>query len=286
MKVVLTGPGGQLGQELKRTVPESVVLIAFDKGQLDITDKESVNESLQAVKPDWIINAAAYTNVDGAESNLDHAYSVNRDGAGYLAHAAQSLNTKMLHVSTDYVFDGKKGGLYRTDDPPSPLSVYGRSKSEGEDAVLSILGERAIVLRSAWIYSCGGGNFVKTMLRLMSEREELAVVCDQIGSPTWGHNLAEAVWSLVMRDASGVHHWTDAGVASWYDFAISIRDEAVRIGLLSKRVTIRPILSEEYPCPATRPGCCVLDKSQTSSVLGYDPEHWGIALRKMLGEIQ
>lgn len=124
------------------------------------------------------------------------------------------------------------------------------------------------------------------MLRLMNEKEELAVVCDQIGSPTWGHNLAKAIWSLVIRDASGVHHWTDAGVASWYDFAIMIRDEAARIGLMSKKISIRPILSEEYPCPARRPECCVLDKSHTSGVLGYDPEHWTIALRNMLGEMQ
>jgi len=286
MKVVLTGLGGQLGQELKRTVPESVELIAYDKGRLDITDEKKVNELVQAASPDWIINAAAYTNVDGAESNLQKAYTVNRDGAGYVASAAQSSNAKMLHISTDYVFDGRKGGLYRTDDHPSPLSVYGRSKCEGEDIVLSILGARAIVLRSAWVYSGSGNNFVKTMLRLMSEKEELAVVCDQIGSPTWGRNLAKAAWGMVLKDAGGVHHWTDAGVASWYDFAILIRDEAVRIGLLSKRVSIRPILSEEYPCPAKRPECCVLDKSHTSSILGYDPEHWGIALRNMLAEMQ
>ena len=285
MKVLLAGAGGQLGQELRRSVPDEVKLVALDHKSLDITDEVRVKEVVRAEQPDWIVNAAAYTNVDGAEGNKDDAFAINRDGAGILARAAEKQKARMLHISTDYVFSGRKCDLYKVEDQPDPCSIYGMSKYEGEQAVLSVLGASAVILRSSWIYSCFGNNFVKTMLQLMKSRDEINVVCDQIGTPTWAHNLACVVWRLLFKDAEGVLHWSDSGVASWYDFASCIEYEASRIGLLKSSCCVYPIMTEEYPTAAERPKFCVLDKNDTSSLVGYKPEYWNNALRSMLGEL-
>ncbi|MEW6727946.1 MAG: SDR family oxidoreductase [Pseudomonadota bacterium] len=318
-RILLTGAHGQLGWELQRTCPAHVELHAFDRAKLDITQAEQVHEAAQAIQPHWIINAAAYTAVDKAESEPKLAYAVNRDGAHLLAEAARAVGARMVQISTDFVFDGQQSHPY----PPSPLGgaldgrtpqglparkpegserrdqgpgergaiptvcTYGASKQAGELAVLEVLGVDALIVRTAWVYSSHGHNFVKTMLRLMRERESLGVVADQIGSPTWAKGLAQALWRAIEKEITGIHHWTDAGVASWYDFACAIQDEAVALGLLDRPIPIRPIRTEEYPTPARRPAYSVLDKTTTWKALGIDtPSHWRHPLRHMLRELR
>ena len=256
MKVVVTGAGGQLGQELARTVPQGIVLAALASKDCDIGDAAAVSAMVVRERPQVIINAAAYTAVDKAESE------------------------------TDFVFDGTRGRAYRPEDAPNPLSVYGRTKLEGE-APVRARGARGLVLRSSWVYSADGSNFVKTMLRLMATRPELRVVSDQIAAPTWAHGLAEALWRAVERpQLSGVHHWHDAGVASWYDFAVAIAEEGLALGLLAQPVNIVPIESRDYPTPARRPGFSLLDCTQTWRELNLVPPHWRVNLRKMLIELK
>ena len=287
LRILLTGANGQLGWELQRSRPSHIELHAHDADTLDITDAQAVHDAVQALKPDWIINAAAYTAVDKAESETALAYAVNRDGASNLATAARTVNARMVQVSTDFIFDGEQGHPYRPDDAPAPLSVYGASKLAGEIAVQETLGERALILRTAWVYSSHGHNFVKTMLRLMSERENLSIVADQVGSPTWAHGLAHAIWQATTINLHGVHHWTDAGVASWYDFAQAIYEEARALGLLTRDCTLRPIATTDYPTPARRPGFSLLDKASTWQALGItNPIHWRTQLRTMLNELK
>ena len=194
----------------------------------------------------------------------------------------------MIQLSTDYVFDGSSGRPYGPDDEPRPLSVYGStSKKAGEDAVIEVLGDRAIVVRTAWLYSRHGKNFVKTVLRLLGEKEELDIVADEVGTPTWAHGLAEAIWQMAaLESLHGIQHWTDAGVASWYDFAVAIRDEATEQGLIEKGASIRPVRVADNPRPARRPGFGVLDKTATWEALETKPRHWREALREMLGGLK
>lgn len=286
-RVLLVGAGGQLGYELSRTVPESRQLTALDETELDITDQSNVLEWVNDNRPDWIINAAAYTAVDRAEEQSDLAYRVNRDGALNIAMAAKQSGAGLIHISTDFVFDGTKSSPYLVDDLPRPQSVYGASKQAGDEAVFSTLSGNAVIIRTAWVYSSHGQNFVKTMLRLMSERNELGIVSDQIGTPTWAHGLALTVWQAMDARLEGMYHWTDAGVASWYDFAVAIYEEAKVLGLLSnsKTCTIKPIGTQDYPLPATRPAYSVMDKSTIWKALDIDGDHWRVALRKMLQEL-
>ncbi|PLY16396.1 MAG: dTDP-4-dehydrorhamnose reductase [Sedimenticola sp.] len=285
IKVLVAGSGGQLGSELQRTVPAGVTLLAPPEVGFDLTDAAQVQSLINSLDPDWIINAAAYTAVDKAEEDPDSAYAVNRDGAGLLASAAASSGARLLHISTDFVFNGQKGSPYLVGDQPDPLGVYGASKQAGDEVVSKILGDRCAIIRTAWVYSSLGNNFVKTMLRLMGERDQLGIVADQIGSPTWANSLARACWRAVLSDLSGMHHWTDAGVASWYDFAVAIHEEASALGLLPKPCVVKPIRTEDYPTPAARPAYSVLDKTPTWQALGLEGEHWRSALRKMLAEL-
>lgn len=291
-RILLTGANGQLGWELQRTCPAHIELHAHDANTLDITDALAVRDAVQAIKPDWIINAAAYTAVDKAESETTLAYAVNRDGARHLAEAARAasalnaVSARMVQVSTDFIFDGEQGHPYRPDAVPSPLGVYGASKLAGELAVRDTLGEHALILRTAWVYSAHGHNFVKTMLRLMKEREQLSIVADQVGSPTWAHGLAQAIWQATTINLNGTHHWTDAGTASWYDFAQAIHDEARALGLLERDCALHPIATADYPTPARRPGFSLLDKASTWQALHISqPTHWRAQLRAMLIEL-
>ena len=285
LRILLTGANGQLGWELQRTCPTHIELHAHDADALDITDAQAVHDAVQALKPDWIINAAAYTAVDKAESEIELAHAVNRDGARHLAATAHTVNARMVQVSTDFIFDGEQGHPYRPIDLPAPLSVYGASKLAGEHAVRKALGEHSLILRTAWVYSSHGHNFVKTMLRLMAERETLSIVADQVGSPTWAHGLAHAIWQSIEHKLHGTHHWTDAGAASWYDFAQAIHDEARALDLLTRDCALRPIATADYPTPARRPGFSLLDKSATWQALGIQyPAHWREQLRTMLNE--
>lgn len=285
MKVLLSGAGGQLGQSLCRTAPAGVTVVACTSAQLDVSDAAVVTRVVAEVQPALIINAAAYTAVDRAEQEAARAQAVNAHGPAHLALAAQQHGARLLQVSTDYVFDGSAVRPYRPQEICHPLGVYGASKRAGEEAVLA-LGDQALVVRTSWLYAAQGHNFVRTMLRLMAERDELGVVADQVGSPTWAVTLAEALWAAVMRpQLHGVYHWADLGVASWYDFAVAIQEEALAQGLLNKPIPIRPLRTEDYPTPARRPAYSVLDTTDARRDFGLAGVHWRVALRQMLKEL-
>lgn len=280
-RVLITGAGGQLGRALQRSVPVNVQCIALGRAELDVIDTGAIAQALDTHAPHAVINAAAYTAVDKAEADAEAATRLNATAPGLLAEATAQCGIRLLHVSTDFVFDGNSSRPYRPGDATNPLNVYGRTKRAGEQVVLAAQPE-ALVLRTAWVYGAEGSNFVKTMLRLMAAREELGVVADQIGTPTSADGLAQALWRALERELSGIHHWTDAGVASWYDFAVAIAEEATAIGLLAKIPRIKPIATADYPTPARRPAFSVLDKTATWAALDTTPTHWRVALRDVL----
>ncbi len=284
MKVLITGAYGQLGFDLRRAAPAGVQLLTTDYDTLNIADEAAVAAWVEANKPDAIINAAAYTAVDKAETDAETADQVNHIGAGILARQAAQLGIAMIHVSTDFIFDGTAHRPYPTDATPNPISVYGKTKLDGERAVLAA-GCHAAIVRTAWVYSSHGNNFVKTMLRLMNEREDLGIISDQIGSPTWAAGLAQCCWSLLESGASGTYHWTDAGVASWYDFAVAIYRIGTRFGLIENHCRLRPLQTEDYPTPAKRPPYSVMDKSGTWRALPHPPAHWEDQLEAMMKEL-
>jgi len=285
MKVLITGAGGQLGRALQASAPAHVDVVALDRQALDIADEAAVVALFDETEPDLIINAAAYTAVDRAESDSAEAYRINAQGPGALAAAAAVQRTRFIHVSTDFVFDGSSGAPYAPDHPTAPLGVYGASKLAGEQAVLAAH-PQALIVRTAWVYGITGNNFVRTMLRLMAERDEVRVVADQIGTPTYAAGLAQALWTLDAASATGVHHWTDSGAASWYDFAVAIQEEALAIGLLVRKVPVLPIATSDYPTPAARPSYSVLDKRSAIALAGGSAPHWRVHLRDMLGVIK
>jgi len=267
MQVLLTGSErGQLHWELERTKPEAVSF-CIPESRLDITDAAAVDQFVSDNKPDVIINAAAYTAVDKAEADKSAAFAVNDTAVGYLATAARAAGAHLIHVSTDFIFGQTQASPIKTDAQASPVSVYGMSKLAGEQRLFSILPEHSLVYRTAWVYSSHGNNFVKTMLRLMNERGEVGVIADQIGTPTWANSLARAIWRGAQTRATGVLHWTDAGAASWYDFAQAIMEEGVALGLLDKHATVRPLRTDQFPTPAARPTYSVLELTSTWDTL-------------------
>lgn len=286
LRVIVTGAGGQLGWELQRTVPAQFDCLAVQRDTLDIADVNAVQALLERERPALLINAAAYTAVDRAESEPELAMRVNGEGPANLARACEHFGTRLLHVSTDFVFDGRACVPYTTDAEPAPLGEYGRSKLAGERAVLAGT-TGALVVRTGWVYSSSGQNFVKTMLRLMGEREELSVVADQVGTPTWAKGLARFLWQAAERDdVAGLYHWSDAGVCSWYDFAVAIAEEASALGLLRRLPHIKPIPASDYPTPAQRPAFSVLDKRRAWDDFAISGVHWRVQLRQMLQELK
>lgn len=285
IKVLITGADGQLGYELQRTVPDGYTIIATDVNDLDITNSVAVNEFITKHKPDFIINSAAYTAVDKAEEETELAIAINTLGAENLAQACKDKAIKLVQISTDFVFDGKAYSPYKVEAETAPEGYYGKTKRDGDNRVLEILGDEALIIRTSWLYSAHGTNFVKTMLRFMRERDELGIIADQVGTPTWANSLANAVWQAIEKDTTGIHHWSDAGVASWYDFAYAIMEEGIELGLLDKAIHINPITTADYPTPASRPCYSVLDKTTTWKALGMQSEHWRVALRKMMKEL-
>jgi dTDP-4-dehydrorhamnose reductase len=281
MKVLITGANGQLGRALQATAPLGASIIATSSAELDIGDAAAVDALLSVERPDAIFNAAAYTAVDKAESEEALATRTNVEGIANLARAAAAIGARLVHVSTDFVFNGLSGVPYSPDAPTAPLGVYGRTKRQGELAA----GPDALIVRTAWVYGSRGGNFVRTMLRLLAERDEVRVVADQIGTPTFAASLADALWRLHAAGAKGLFHYTDSGAASWYDFAVAIQEEALATGLLERAVPVIPIATSDYPTPAARPHYSVLDKSATFALLGETAPHWRVNLRKMLKEI-
>lgn len=280
MKVLITGAGGQLGTALQKTAPQGVELNAIDVDDVDLTDEAMLTARLAVEAPEVIINAAAYTAVDKAESEEELARAINADAVGIMVEAMEQAGGKLVHVSTDFVFDGSSDRAYQPGDKRAPMSVYGRTKAEGED----YLREQDLLVRTAWVYAAGGANFVRTMIRLMKERDELRVVSDQLGAPTWAAGLARTIWELLQTDASGTFHHSDAGRASWYDFAVAIAEEAYALGMIKAIPTIKPITTAEYPTPASRPAFSLLDSSKTRELLGDAPVPWRENLRTMLEE--
>lgn len=282
MKALVTGAGGQLGRALVARAPAGVAVIAADSRTLDIADGDAVRSFVDRERPDLILNAAAYTAVDQAESDADRARAVNDLGVAHLVAASEAVGARVAHVSTDFVFDGSASGAYAVDAPTAPLGVYGATKLAGEQRLRA--GD--LCVRTAWVYAAEGRNFVHTMLRLMASREELGVVADQIGAPTSADDLADALWRLASGGSSGMFHYTNSGVASWYDFAVAIRDEAITIGLLDGGAArVLPIATSAYPTPARRPAFSVLDTAKTDAALGSPAPHWRHALIKVLERI-
>lgn len=284
MKVLVTGAGGQLGRELARTAPPDCTLTLLRSADCDVGDAAAVEATVRRVRPDVLINAAAYTAVDKAESDAAAATRVNADGPRHLAAAAG--DARLLHVSTDFVFDGSQGTPWKPLDGPNPQSVYASTKLAGETPVLAMAAQ-GVVLRTSWVYSRFGNNFVKTMLKLMGSRPELRVVADQVGAPTWANGLARALWQFAANpQLHGLHHWRDAGAASWYDFAAAIAEDGAALGLLTTPVSVVPIQTQDYPTPARRPSYSLLDCTQTWNELGLRPPHWRVQLRQMLAELK
>ena len=263
MRILLTGCAGQLGRELKRSLCCLGDVIACDRQEFDLADPDALRDAVRDAAPAVIVNAAAHTAVDKAESEPELAMAINAIAPGVLAEEAKRLGALLIHYSTDYVFDGTKPAPYTEDDSPAPLSVYGRSKREGELAIAAADG-RHLIFRTSWVYGLHGANFMKTMLRLGKERDELRVVGDQIGAPTWSRHLADATALIVARrDATqGLYHLAAAGETSWHGYAEAIFAEARRAGLLNKSPVVHRITSADYPLPAARPANSRLDCSR------------------------
>ncbi|HLF50998.1 dTDP-4-dehydrorhamnose reductase [Flavobacterium sp.] len=271
MVVLVTGANGQLGQALQfvsKKYPKIQFVFTSSK-ELDITNKDSIKTVFEKEKPDFCINTAAYTAVDKAESEPENADLINVIGAKNLAEVCKDFNVTLLHVSTDFVFDGKKAIPYTEDDATNPQSEYGQTKLDGEKTIQEIL-ENYYIIRTSWLYSDFGNNFMKTMLRLAKERTSLGVVNDQIGTPTHAVDLAEALIKIILSDkkAYGIYHFSNEGAASWYDFAKKIFE------INKVKIDLKPIPTTQFPTPAQRPKYSVLDKTKIKTVFGIDIKNW------------
>lgn len=288
-RILLTGANGQVGAELRQTLGAVGEVIAIDRTQWDLSNPDAIRPVVQAVQPHLIVNAAAYTAVDKAESELELATTINGKAPQVLAEAAEKLDAGLIHISTDYVFDGQQSRPYLDTDATNPLGAYGQSKLMGEEAVRSIC-RKHLIVRTAWVYGVQGkGNFVKTMLRVGAQRSELRVVTDQIGAPTWARDLALAIAQLAPHltpETVGTYHYTNSGVCSWYDFAIAIFEEARTLDFPLTVQQVVPISTEEYPTPARRPAFSVLSLQKTAALLGSHPPYWRDSLRKMLAGLR
>jgi len=290
MRILLTGANGQVGWELSdRGGQRGLEILALDRADLDITDPVSVSEEVNRSGVSLVVNAAGYTAVDEAESEPELAFAVNRDGPTYLASACGKVGIPLVHISTDYVFDGQKKGAYLETDPVSPLSIYGKSKAAGEVAVRKHLREH-FILRTGWVYGVHGHNFVKTMLRLGREREEVQVVTDQYGCPTYAADLAETILRIAAQLQEGrqiiwgTYHYCGKGVTSWHGFAEEIFRLANQYTSLKVK-RIEPISTAEYPTPAKRPANSVLDCSLVEKEFGIRSRPWSESLARMIKEM-
>jgi len=287
MRVLLTGANGQVGWELSnRGAKRGLEILALDRSALDITETISVSREVNRPGVSLVVNAAGYTAVDEAESEPELAFAVNRDGPAYLASACEKVGIPLVHISTDYVFDGQKKGVYLVTDPVSPLSVYGKSKAAGEVEVRKYLREH-FILRTGWVYGVHGHNFVKTMLRLGREREVVQVVTDQYGCPTYAADLAETILRIATQFLEGgqvhwgTYHYCGKGVTSWHGFA----EEIFRLasGYASLKVKrVEPVSTSEYPTPAQRPASSILDCSVLAKTFNIHPQPWAESLAQML----
>ena len=283
-RILITGGSGQVGHCLKAQLEGCAELSVPDSSALNIADRRSVRQAVETFRPDYIINAAAYTAVDKAENDAERAFAVNRDGARHLAEAAEAAGAVMLHISTDYVFDGAGGAPYDEAAPTAPQNIYGASKLAGEQAVLAAC-RRAVVMRTSWVFGAHGQNFVKTMLRLGRERDSLGIVADQYGAPTAAADIAAALITIVRRhtpgqlaERAGIYHYCGSPYASWFEFAETIFAEAAAQGVLAKIPAVKPIATADYPTPAKRPSDSRLDCGKIRTVFGIGPCDWHSAL--------
>lgn len=283
MKILVTGANGQLGKEMHRILEQKCPGIAVytDVDTLDITDTKSVNDFFDRNEITHIINCAAFTAVDKAESEQTLCYRINADAVQNLAIAASHHDVKVIHISTDYVFDGKSYRPYIESDKPNPMSAYGTSKRKGEMSLLSLCSD-AIIIRTSWLYSPHGHNFVKTMIRLGREKSDLRVVFDQVGTPTYAGDLAETIYAILTARqwVPGIFHYSNEGAISWYDFANAIHRIA---GINNCKIT--PVTSDDYPTSATRPYYSVLDKSKIKSTFGITIPYWETSLQKCIAQL-
>ncbi len=290
IKVMLTGKDGQLGKALVEKIPAGIEVVALGRQDLDLSNKEACHNAVLKHRPDWILNAGAYTAVDRAESEPELAMAVNAVAPEAFAQALGEVGGRLLQVSTDFVFNGTQAHPYHPDQPVDPICVYGVTKAEGERLVQKALPTtHYCILRTSWVYGPVGNNFCLTMLRLhrlkSAQNETLNVVADQIGCPTSTLSLACACWSAINHDTSGIHHFCDAGAASWYDFAIAIGDAGVAAGIIDQSAIVVPITSSEYPTPAKRPGYSLLDCTTTRTALELEINHWQKELSKVISKI-
>ncbi len=283
MKVLILGAAGQLGRALWETRPPEIDCLAYARTDLDLARLEAIEPAIRRAGADLILNAAAYTAVDRAETEAEAARSVNARAPTELARIASRDSIRLVHVSTDFVFPGDRGRPWRPDDPVAPVNRYGESKAQGEAGIRAMAPDHSVIVRTGWVYAPWGNNFFRTVLRLLGEREALRVIDDQTGTPTSALTLARFLWQVgVGTGLTGILHWSDAGVASWYDFACAIQEEALEQGLLPRSIPIHPIPTEAYPLPARRPAQSLLDKSATIERVGFEPTHWRIALGEIM----
>lgn len=284
--ILLIGGNGQVGSELEKIIAPQGNFVSLTRAQVDLSSPETLRQVITHYQPQIIINAAAYTAVDKAETESALSYAVNAIAPAVMAEEAKKLGASLLHISTDYVFDGKNSSPYRETDTVNPVSIYGQTKLAGETFIQEI-SSHYIILRTAWVYGAyGKSNFVKTMLRLGGERDIIRVVADQIGTPTWAKDIACTISSIIQTDTeSGTYHYTNSGAASWYDFAVAIFEEAQTLKFPLQKVRVIPITTSEYPTPATRPPYSVLACAKISAMLQNHPPHWRQSLRQMLKEL-
>ena len=290
LDVALLGAKGMLAKMVRERAPQNYRLHLYDLPEFDVTDRDQVLQEMRQVQPGIIINCAAYTDVDGCETEVELANRVNGSAAGYLAEAARSVDATLVHISTDYVFDGRKDSPHREEDPVNPQSVYGASKLLGEQAILDSELKKYFIVRTSWLYGSGGKNFVETILRLAGERQELKIVADQVGSPTYTADLADAIFHLLALtdDRSpitghkpyGTYHFSNKGHCSWYEFACAIVAEARSHNLPVVTREVLPICTDEYPLPAQRPANSVFDKSKYKAATGAEIPEWHDSLQK------
>ena len=279
------GSAGQLGVELLRTAPPDFQIIGLSHRDCDITVRAQVEAAIQTHRPELVINAAAYTAVDNAESASDLAHAVNAAGAGNVARGAENARARIIHVSTDYVFDGTSREPYLPESVPNPISVYGASKLAGEQEVQRN-SPSCLIIRSGWLYSSHGRNFLRTILSSLQAGKPLRVVSNLTGVPTSARSLALTIWESASRpEVRGIHHWVDDGTASWYDFAVAIQEIALELGLVDKTVPIAAITSEEYGAPARRPPYSVLDSRSLSRAIALKPRPWRSWVAETLREV-
>jgi dTDP-4-dehydrorhamnose reductase len=280
-RVLVTGAGGQLGRELAENSTPGIEVVALDRTQCDIEDIDQLEGVFRNVRPHAVINSAAYTTVDKAEAEPERAYAINATGAGNVARAALAVGSRLVHVSTDYVFDGLRSSPYSTEAIPNPVNVYGASKLAGEKAVIAS-GVQAAIVRTAWLFSSSRRNFLTTILEQIQSGRDLKIVCDQIGSPTLASGLSKVLMRIAFdTSVHGVVHWANVGAASWYDFAVTAQRLALDRSVVKKEVAITPILTKDYSTAARRPAYAVLDCSHLWSAYG-PPESWPDALAQAL----